>query len=82
MLIIDCMELEMWLPPNEIGHGVQLWPALSGMDGVALIVSASADATVRLWRSKCWSCLRIFSIAPGVSQSPPLPFLSTALSPE
>lgn len=72
----------MLLPLNEIGHCVQLRPALSGMDGAALIISSSADTTVRLWRSKCWSCLRIFTIAPGVLPSPPMPFLSTALSPE
>lgn len=61
---------------------LQLRPALSGMDGAALIISSSADATVRLWRSKCWSCLRIFTIAPGTTPSTSLPFLSTALSPE
>ncbi|CAL8463359.1 g2893 [Coccomyxa elongata] len=78
------------LSPHDIPNGHasmnetcrELRPALSGMDGAALIISSSADATVRLWRSKCWSCLRIFTIAPGNSPSPPLPFLSTALSPE
>lgn len=61
---------------------VQLRPALSAMEGAALIASSSADATVRLWRSKCWSCLRIFTLTPTQAPSPSLPFLSTALSPE
>ncbi|KAK9917148.1 hypothetical protein WJX75_001304 [Coccomyxa subellipsoidea] len=65
---------------NEIFR--ELRPALSAMEGAALIASSSADATVRLWRSKCWSCLRIFTLTPTQAPSPSLPFLSTALSPE
>ena len=42
-----------------------------------LVVSASADGTVRLWCARAWRCLRILQLHPQ-----PLPFLCTAISPQ
>jgi len=44
----------------------------------ALFATASADGTVRLWRSRCWSCVRIFTC--DSSGSPSCPFLATTLT--
>jgi hypothetical protein len=68
----------------------QLRPATSALERGALVASASADATVRLWRASCWSCLRIFALPPPgapplsapapPSALQPYPFLSVAMT--
>lgn len=42
--------------------------------------SCSADGSVRLWRSRCWTCVRIFACARADPAAPPCPFLSTAMT--
>ena len=48
----------------------------SNIENAALIASASADGTVRLWCTRVWSCVRILQLHPQ-----PLPFLCAAISP-
>lgn len=46
----------------------------------ALFATASADGTVRLWRSHCWTCVRIFAVpAPSAGHST-CAFLATAIT--
>lgn len=52
----------------------QLRPALSALDRGGLVASASADATVRLWRpAAAWACARIFCLPAAAQVPPPLP---------
>lgn len=49
----------------------------SSMENAGLVASASADGTARLWCTRVWRCVRILQL-----QAQPLPFLSTAISPQ
>lgn len=44
------------------------------------LTTCSADGSVRLWRLRCWTCIRIFACAQADPAAPPCPFLSTAMT--
>ncbi len=46
----------------------------------SLLLTRSADGCVRLWRSRCWTCVRIFACAREDPTAPACPFLSTAMT--
>lgn len=46
----------------------------------SFLLTRSADGCVRLWRSRCWTCVRIFACAREDPAAPACPFLSTAMT--
>lgn len=46
----------------------------------ALIATASADGTVRLWRSRCWTCVGIFAMPMSSPEAPCCAVLATTIT--